>query len=131
MISIEDKIGSYFPDSTVIFPEVHTTRRLRSNLQQRGGCLVLQLHDELLYEASTINFLSTTSSNYSNCMAFTRCRKYKINNFFILFQVNLVDLKEVAVIIKESMENVCQLTVPLPVKVRVGPAWGDLNDYQF
>lgn len=65
-------------------------------------------------------------------MAFTRCRKYKIDNFFfILFQVNLVDLKQVAVIIKESMENVCQLSVPLPVKVRVGPAWGDLNDYQF
>jgi len=49
----------------------------------------------------------------------------------ILLQVNLADLKEVAVIIRESMENVCQLTVPLPVKIRVGPAWGDLNDYQF
>ncbi|XP_071632237.1 DNA polymerase theta isoform X1 [Temnothorax longispinosus] len=95
MISIEDKIRSYFPDSAMVFPEMHTTRRLRSNLQQRGGYLVLQLHDELLYE------------------------------------VNLADLKEVAVIIKDSMENVCQLTVPLPVKVRVGPAWGDLNDYQF
>ncbi|XP_012529717.2 DNA polymerase theta [Monomorium pharaonis] len=95
MINIEDKLRSYFPDSAMIFPEVHTTRRLRSNLQQRGGYLVLQLHDELLYE------------------------------------VNLADLKEVAVIIKESMENVCQLTVPLPIKVKVGPAWGDLNDYQF
>lgn len=52
-------------------------------------------------------------------------------NFLILFQINLADLKEVAAIIKESMENVCQLTVPLPVKVRVGPAWGDLTDYQF
>ncbi|KYM80156.1 Helicase POLQ-like protein [Atta colombica] len=95
MISIEDKIRCYFPDSAIIFPEVHITRKLRSNLQQRGGYLVLQLHDELLYE------------------------------------VNLADLKKVAVIIRESMENVCQLTVPLPVKIRVGPAWGDLNDYQF
>lgn len=60
-----------------------------------------------------------------------RCYKCKINNFLILFQVNLADLKVVAVIIRESMENVCQLTVPLPVKIRVGPAWGDLNDYQF
>ncbi|KYN42028.1 Helicase POLQ-like protein [Trachymyrmex septentrionalis] len=95
MISIEDKIRCYFPDSAIIFPEVHTTRKLRSNLQQRGGYLVLQLHDELLYE------------------------------------INLADLKKVAVIIRESMENVCQLTVPLPIKIRVGPAWGDLNDYQF
>ncbi|KAL6260260.1 hypothetical protein P5V15_007793 [Pogonomyrmex californicus] len=95
MISIEERIRSSFPDSTMIFPEVHATRRLRSNIQQRGGYLVLQLHDELLYE------------------------------------VNLADLKEVAAIIKESTENVCQLTVPLPVKVRVGPAWGELSDYQF
>lgn len=48
-----------------------------------------------------------------------------------MFQVNLTDLKEVAAIIKESMENVCQLTVPLPVRMRVGPTWGNLNDYQF
>ncbi|EGI59836.1 PREDICTED: DNA polymerase theta [Acromyrmex echinatior] len=95
MISIEDKIRCYFPDSAIIFPEVHASRKLRSNLQQRGGYLVLQLHDELLYE------------------------------------VNLADLKKFAAIIRESMENVCQLTVPLPVKIRVGPAWGDLNDYQF
>jgi len=68
MISIEDKIRSYFPDWAIIFPEVHTTRRLRSNLQQRGGYLVLQLHDELLYEVSILNFfyISTTSSNYSS-----------------------------------------------------------------
>ncbi|KAL0124938.1 hypothetical protein PUN28_006657 [Cardiocondyla obscurior] len=95
MIGVESKLRSYFPDATMIFPDVHTTRRLRSNLQQKGGYLVLQLHDELLYEV---------------CVA---------------------DLKEVAIIIKESMENVCQLTVPLPVKIRVGPAWGDLSDYQF
>jgi len=57
--------------------------------------------------------------------------KYKRANLLILYQVNLADLKEVAAIIRESMENVCQLTVPLPVKIRVGPAWGDLTDYQF
>lgn len=49
----------------------------------------------------------------------------------MIFQVNLADLKKVAAIIKDSMENVSQLTVPLPVKIRVGPAWGDLTDYQF
>ncbi|EFN66768.1 ATP-dependent DNA helicase HEL308 [Camponotus floridanus] len=98
MISIEERIRCNFPDSAIIFPEMNNTRKLRSNsrdMQQRGGYLVLQLHDELLYE------------------------------------VNLADLKEVAAIIRESMENVCQLTVPLPVKIRVGPAWGDLTDYQF
>lgn len=60
MISIEDKIRNYFSDSAMIFPEMHATRRLRSNLQQRGGYLVLQLHDELLYEVSIINLLYVT-----------------------------------------------------------------------
>lgn len=45
---------------------MHTTRRLRSNLQQRGGYLVLQLHDELLYEVSTIDFLCI----YRECKLF-------------------------------------------------------------
>lgn len=27
------------------------------------------------------------------------------------------------------MEQVCQLTVPLPVKLKVGPAWGNLSEY--
>lgn len=39
----------------MIFPEAHTTRKLRSNsrdMLQRGGYLILQLHDELLYEVS-------------------------------------------------------------------------------
>lgn len=55
MINIEDKMRQSFPDSAVVFPEAHTTRKLRSNnreLLQRGGYLVLQLHDELLYEVS-------------------------------------------------------------------------------
>ena len=56
---------------------------------------------------------------------------YTTANLLTLSQVNSADLKEVATIIKESMENVCQLTVPLPVKIQVGPAWGDLTEYQF
>jgi len=57
MISIEEKIRCNFPDSAIIFPEMHNTRKLRSNsrdMQQRGGYLILQLHDELLYEVSII-----------------------------------------------------------------------------
>lgn len=57
MISIEEKMRHSFPDSAVIFPEVQDTRKLRSNsrdMLQKGGYLVLQLHDELLYEVSVI-----------------------------------------------------------------------------
>ena len=58
----------------------------------RGGYLVLQLHDELIYE------------------------------------VNSKDVKEVAAIIKNSMENAMKLPVKMPVKVKVGPSWGKLEE---
>ncbi|XP_043257568.1 DNA polymerase theta [Colletes gigas] len=98
MVNIEDKMRFEFPNSATIMPAVYSIRKLRSNsreAQQRGGYLVLQLHDELLYE------------------------------------VNIKDLRQVATIVKESMEQVCQLAVPLPVKLKVGPAWGDLSEYTF
>ncbi|XP_017886855.1 DNA polymerase theta isoform X2 [Ceratina calcarata] len=97
MVIIEERMRYEFPTSAIVMPTVNpSTRRLRSNSregQQRGGYLVLQLHDEFLYE------------------------------------VNINDLRQVATIVKESMEQVCQLTVPLPVKLKVGPAWGDLSQY--
>ncbi|XP_054015016.1 DNA polymerase theta [Hylaeus anthracinus] len=98
MVNIEERIRFEFPTAASVMPAIYPTRNLRSNsreAQQRGAYLVLQLHDELLYE------------------------------------VNINDLKEVATIVKESMEHVCQLAVPLPVKLRVGPAWGDLSEYTF
>nr|XP_033330017.1 DNA polymerase theta isoform X2 [Megalopta genalis] len=98
MVNIEERMRFEFPTSSAIMPTVNSTRKLRSNSKvtlQRGGFLVLQLHDELLYE------------------------------------VNINDLRQVATIVKESMEQVCQLAVPLPVKLKVGPAWGDLSEYNL
>ncbi|CAD1478881.1 unnamed protein product [Heterotrigona itama] len=96
MVNIEERIRFEFPNSATIMPSGNPTRKLRSNsreAQQRGGYLILQLHDEFLYE------------------------------------VNIDDLKQVAKIVKESMEQVCQLAVPLPVKLKVGPTWGNLSEY--
>ena len=45
--------------------------------------------------------------------------------------MNSNDLPRVAVIVKESMENAFKLSVPLPVKVKVGQAWGDLQEYNI
>ena len=60
-----------------------------------GAYLVLNLHDELVYEVTREHLLS------------------------------------VARMIKLEMENVMQLSVMLPVKVKVGPSWGTLEEYQF
>ncbi|XP_012271353.1 DNA polymerase theta [Orussus abietinus] len=49
----------------------------------------------------------------------------------LLYEVNRDDLEKVAKIVKESMEQVHQLLVPLPVKIKVGPAWGDLTEYKI
>ncbi|XP_046834318.1 DNA polymerase theta [Vespa crabro] len=98
MVNIEDRIRNEFPNSAIIIPETKFKQKLRKQRKDdrlRGAYLVLQLHDELLYE------------------------------------VNIMDLQQVALIVKESMEQVCQLAVPLPVKIKVGPAWGDLKEYHI
>jgi DNA polymerase I-like protein with 3'-5' exonuclease and polymerase domains len=85
MISIEQKIRCSFPNSTMIFPEMRTTHKLRRNsreLQQRGGYLVLQLHDELLYEVSII-YQNFVISIYSKSLRFRTnfiCNKIYIYN---------------------------------------------------
>ncbi|XP_044140055.1 DNA polymerase theta isoform X2 [Bufo gargarizans] len=61
----------------------------------RGAFFILQLHDELLYEAAED------------------------------------DVIQVAQIIKSKMENAVKLSVTLKVKVKFGPSWGDLQDFDL
>ena len=63
--------------------------------QHRGAFLVLQLHDELIYEVSRS------------------------------------EVTQVASIIKRCMETTTPLAVRLPVKVKVGPSWGRLEDMEI
>jgi DNA polymerase I-like protein with 3'-5' exonuclease and polymerase domains len=49
----------------------------------------------------------------------------------LCFQVSQEDLQKVASIVKESMEQAYKLRVPLPIKMKVGTAWGNLKEYQI
>ncbi|KAM4794649.1 DNA polymerase theta [Rhinophrynus dorsalis] len=62
---------------------------------KRGAFFILQLHDELLYEAAED------------------------------------DAIQVAQIIKCEMENAIKLSVTLKAKVKIGPSWGDLQDFDL
>ena len=44
----------------------------------------------------------------------------------LYYEVVAPDVVPVAKIVKECMENVTKLRVPFPVKIRIGPSWGDL-----
>ena len=71
-------------------------RKLRCDVNTpRGAHLILQLHDELIYE------------------------------------VNANDVVRVANIVRQCMESARELSVKMPVKVKVGPTWGRLEDYVF
>ncbi|KAM4700701.1 DNA polymerase theta [Discoglossus pictus] len=61
----------------------------------RGAFFILQLHDELLYEAAED------------------------------------DAIQVAQIIKKEMESAIKLSVTLKVKVKMGPSWGSLQDFDL
>ncbi|XP_031783753.1 DNA polymerase theta isoform X2 [Nasonia vitripennis] len=98
MVLIESKLKEEFSYLPITFPATQGKRKIQSSdadSRPRGGYLILQLHDELLYE------------------------------------VNSSDLRQVARIVKESMEHAFELRVPLPVKVRTGTAWGNLEEYQI
>ncbi|XP_034941066.1 DNA polymerase theta [Chelonus insularis] len=97
MILVDEKIRAAFEGMPMVLPDEPLKRKLRrsQDFLPRGAYLVLQLHDELLYE------------------------------------VNATDLNLVARIVKESMEQAHPLSVPLPVKIKSGPAWGDLTEYNF
>ena len=60
-----------------------------------GAYLVLQLHDELIYETNERSAL------------------------------------DIARLIKHKMENALEMTVRFPVKVKMGPTWGQLEDLEI
>ncbi|XP_053313057.1 DNA polymerase theta [Spea bombifrons] len=72
------------------------SERRKNNLPpERGAFFILQLHDELLYEAAEDNAI------------------------------------QVAQIIKREMENAIKLSVKLKAKVKIGPSWGSLQDFDL
>ena len=46
----------------------------------------------------------------------------------LVYEVSADDVVQVAQIVKMVMENACALGVRTPVKVKVGPSWGLLQD---
>ncbi len=46
----------------------------------------------------------------------------------LLYEVWSGDALPVARLVKMVMENCCRLSVPTPVKVRLGTSWGRLRD---
>ena len=46
----------------------------------------------------------------------------------LIYEVNEQDIQQVAQIVKDNMESAMMLSVRLPVKVKVGPTWGSMQD---
>lgn len=46
----------------------------------------------------------------------------------LLFEVPDTELAEVSKLVKQIMENICPLKVPLKVKIKAGPNWGNLQE---
>lgn len=49
----------------------------------------------------------------------------------LLFEVKSSVLQQACSLIKNCMENAVALSVPFPVKLRVGPSWGELEPYHL
>lgn len=76
----------------------------------------------------------------SNCSTFASPKSVRLplttnGGFFLLqmhdeliYEVSCQDVLQVSQIVRMSMENACQLKVKIPVKVKIGPSWGQLQD---
>ena len=49
----------------------------------------------------------------------------------LLLEVEKEALPEAAALVKDCMEGAVKLSVPMPVKLHVGPSWGQLQPYQM
>ena len=49
----------------------------------------------------------------------------------LIFEVSGNELRHVAQIVKTEMENVMKLSVVLPVKMKAGPSWGNMAEFEI
>lgn len=49
----------------------------------------------------------------------------------LIYEVPSKYLNKVGKVIKKNMENSLQLSVPLPVKLKIGSSWGDMREYNL
>ena len=48
----------------------------------------------------------------------------------LLLEVDAAAVRQVAQIVRECMEGAVSLRVPFPVKIKVGPSWGELQPFE-
>ena len=49
----------------------------------------------------------------------------------LIFEVSINELRKVAEIVKTEMENAMKLSVVLPVKMKAGPSWGNMAEFEL
>ena len=94
MVNIDKKIEEVWPQCRPL--KFTRARGVQWRPEEMTGAwLVLQLHDELIYEVSGEEVL------------------------------------QAARIVKEGMEKAMDLSVPTPVRIKVGTSWGELQDFRI
>ena len=48
----------------------------------------------------------------------------------LLYEVNEDDIRQVADLVRRGMETCVSLRVKLPVKLKVGKRWGEMEDFE-
>ena len=92
MVNIDKKMEEMLPSCQPLKTSLARGVKWRTE-ELTGSWLVLQLHDELIYEVSGEKVM------------------------------------EVSQIVKVGMEEAVKLSVPTPVRIKVGASWGELQDF--
>lgn len=76
MVLIEAKLKDDFPCMPLTFPTSQVRRKLRSSdadSRPRGAYLILQLHDELIYEVKSAG--NTSINLYAQLLMYIMCNR--------------------------------------------------------
>lgn len=81
---------------------------------------------------TNIFLMSTCSFDlYDNLVAEVLCLPTLQVHDELLFEVKSDVLQEACMLIKGCMESAVKLSIPFPVKLKVGPSWGELEPYHL
>jgi len=90
-------------------------KEIESRGWEKSVKMLLQVHDELVFEVA------------SGSSPFERGREIPLNPPLIKGEIEGDFVKQAASMIKEAMENVAKLRVPLEVEISAGKSWGELK----
>jgi len=103
-------------------------RMAGNSVMQGSAADLIKIAMSNIMKRCATEIIDTTSDNSTTAPSSSACRMLLQIHDELLFEVEEKHLQQVLRIIKECMEGAKKLLVPIPVRMSVGPSWGELKE---